>query len=87
MWLPGTRTRSENLHCSSPSAIATKVANQTSTLQACLLARMSFHVTTLASNITEITARATTTGLIHRLPPIQPTSAAQPAHPWSLHAA
>src|ERR1039458_1517696 len=67
--------------CASPSAIATNVANQTRTLQACLLARMSFQVTTLASSITEITARATVTGLIQRLPPIQPTSAATASKP------
>src|SRR5664280_3231484 len=65
----------------SPSAIATRVANQTRTLQACLLARMAFQVTTLASSITEITVRATVTGLIQRLPPIQPTSAATASKP------
>src|SRR6187549_1168937 len=58
-----------------PFASASSVENQTSTFHPAALPRMSFHVTTPVSSISEITMRDTVTAATKADPKIQPANA------------
>ena len=79
-WLPGTQTKRERLlrRAFGHRNQSGKPDQHTPGL---FIGQDTFQLTTFESNMTEITAKATTTRLSQRPPPIYPTRAATPRIP------